>query len=196
MRSPCRRDKLRRVYDAVVLAGGTGRRLGGIDKPGLIVGATSLLDRVLSAVASASSVVVVGPARQVQREVVFTREEPVSGGPLAALAAGLRHVTADVVVLLAADLPFLDAATVDLLLAEPGTVLVDETGRDQLLCSSFPTAKLRSALLGVEVDGARLAPTLLPLVRRRVSAVAPADRPAPWQDIDTPEDLRRAREHA
>ncbi|MYQ48709.1 NTP transferase domain-containing protein, partial [Streptomyces sp. SID4985] len=34
-------------YDAVVLAGGAARRLGGADKPGVRVGGRPLLDRVL-----------------------------------------------------------------------------------------------------------------------------------------------------
>ncbi|MZF89845.1 NTP transferase domain-containing protein, partial [Streptomyces sp. SID5643] len=33
-------------YDAVVLAGGAARRLGGADKPGVRVGGRPLLDRV------------------------------------------------------------------------------------------------------------------------------------------------------
>lgn len=184
------------MYDAVVLAGGGGRRLGGADKPGLVVGGTTLLDRVLTAVTAASGVVVVGPERPVVRPVRWSREQPVGGGPLAALAAGLALVEADVIVLLAADLPFLDAATVELLVEVPGTLLVDETGRDQLLCSSFRTADLRAALAGQAVVNARLAPLLLPLVTRRVAPPAPADRPAPWSDCDTEDDLRRAREHA
>ncbi|MEU7054400.1 NTP transferase domain-containing protein, partial [Streptomyces eurythermus] len=35
-------------YDAVVLAGGAARRLGGADKPGVRVGGRALLDRVLA----------------------------------------------------------------------------------------------------------------------------------------------------
>lgn len=184
------------AYDAVVLAGGGGRRLGGVDKPGLLVGGATLVDRVLAAVAGASAVVVVGPERPVARPVRWAREDPVGGGPLAALAAGLSHVKASVLVLLAADLPFLDPATVGLLLEVPGTMLVDETGRDQLLCASFGTADLRRALDGVRVANGWLAPVLLPLVRRRVAPPAPSGRPAPWSDCDTEDDLRRAREHA
>ncbi|MGW0901366.1 NTP transferase domain-containing protein, partial [Streptomyces goshikiensis] len=37
------------TYDAIVLAGGAARRLGGVDKPALPVGARTLLDRVLDA---------------------------------------------------------------------------------------------------------------------------------------------------
>ncbi|MCW2606336.1 MAG: molybdopterin-guanine dinucleotide biosynthesis protein, partial [Frankiales bacterium] len=68
------------AYDAVVLAGGSGRRLGGVDKPGLLVDGTSLLDRVLGAVARAGTVVVVGPERPAARPVVWAREDPPGGG--------------------------------------------------------------------------------------------------------------------
>ena len=54
-----------RAFDAVVLAGGRAARLGGADKPGLVVGQRTLLGSVVSAVteAGASRVVVVGPQR-------------------------------------------------------------------------------------------------------------------------------------
>ncbi|MGH3120123.1 MAG: NTP transferase domain-containing protein, partial [Streptosporangiaceae bacterium] len=53
------------AYDAVVLAGGRSIRLGGTDKPGLIVGEQTLLGSVVSAVTSAGAdrIVVVGPER-------------------------------------------------------------------------------------------------------------------------------------
>jgi molybdopterin-guanine dinucleotide biosynthesis protein A len=54
-----------RAFDAVVLAGGRSTRLGGTDKPGLVVGRRTLLGSVVWAVteAGASRVVVVGPQR-------------------------------------------------------------------------------------------------------------------------------------
>ena len=54
-----------RAFDAVVLAGGRSTRLGGADKPGLVVGRRTLLGAVVWAVteAGASRVVVVGPQR-------------------------------------------------------------------------------------------------------------------------------------
>lgn len=48
------------LYDAVVLAGGAAKRLGGADKPGLTVGGLALLDRVLVACRGARTTVVVG----------------------------------------------------------------------------------------------------------------------------------------
>ncbi|WP_433857230.1 DUF6457 domain-containing protein [Streptomyces kronopolitis] len=105
------------VYDALVLAGGAARRLGGADKPALSVGGRPLLDRVLAACPDAARTVVVGPGRPTVRPVVRALEDPPGGGPLAALEAGLRHTTAPVVLVLSADLPFLTAETVHRLLA-------------------------------------------------------------------------------
>ena len=108
------------AFDAVVLAGGRGTRLGGTDKPGLIVGGQTLLGAVVSAVTSAGAdrIVVVGPERPGRRagRVRYAREDPPGRGPVAALACGLEQVSAPVVVLLAADLPFLRPAHVTRLL--------------------------------------------------------------------------------
>lgn len=194
-------------YDAVVLAGGGARRLGGLDKPAQEVGGASLLDRVLAATADAQRTVVVGPERVTARQVLWTAEEPAGGGPVAALAAGLALVTAAWVVLLAADLPFVVAGTVYALLdalvssdgagpaGSDGALLVDDSGRDQLLVGVWRTAALRAALPDV-VNGARLGLVLGGLDAVRVSVPTVAGKPAPWTDCDTDEDLRRAREIA
>ncbi len=77
------------VFDAVVLAGGRAERLGGADKAGLEVDGVPLLERALAAVTDARRVVVVGDERPAPREVVWVREEPRYGGPVAATYAGL-----------------------------------------------------------------------------------------------------------
>ncbi|PIM70635.1 molybdenum cofactor guanylyltransferase [Streptomyces sp. JV178] len=104
------------AYDAVVLAGGAARRLGGADKPGVRVGGRALLDRVLAACAGARTTVVVADPRPTARPVLWAREDPPGGGPVAALDAGLRRTTAPYVVVLSADLPFLAEETVRRLL--------------------------------------------------------------------------------
>ncbi len=179
-------------YDAVVLAGGGGRRMGGVDKPGLEVDGRTLLDRVLSAVGGAERVVVVGPSRPTVREVVWTREDPPGGGPAAALAAGLALVLSPTVVVLAADLPFLDTATVDQLrrAAEgaDGAVLLDDEGRDQVLTSAWTTERLRERAVG-DLAGRPLRALLRGLEPVRL----PAPDPRAVQDCDTPDDLARAR---
>lgn len=178
-------------YDAVVLAGGAGRRLGGVDKAALEVGGRTLLDRVLGAVDDAAVTVVVGPRRPVVRPVHWAGEDPPGGGPVAALAAGLPRVEADWVAVLAADLPFLDQGCVRALrraaATADGALLVDDVGRDQLLVGVWRTSALRDAL---PPD-----PAGRPL-RSLLGRLAPVRLRLPgrcWFDCDTQDDLLFAR---
>ena len=129
-------------FGGVVLSGGTGVRLGGADKASLELDGTTLLDRALRAVAAADEVVVVGPPRPTRagtsRAVSFVVEDPPAGGPAAGLLAGLEALTLEhgEVVVLAVDMPYVDAATIRRLRAALGqhdaAFLVDATGRRQL----------------------------------------------------------------
>ena len=114
--------------------------MSGQAKPQLTVGEATLLDRVLSAVRGAVKRIVVGPPQSVPDGVVLVQEQPAGGGPVAGVAAGLDRVEAQVVVVLAADLPFLTAEVIAVLLStldgDPtagAALLVDELGRDQYL---------------------------------------------------------------
>ncbi|MFI2411603.1 NTP transferase domain-containing protein [Streptomyces sp. NPDC018947] len=192
------------AYDAVVLAGGAARRLGGADKPGLRVGGRALLDRVLAACAGARTTVVVADPRPTVRPVIWAREEPPGGGPLAALAAGLDRTTAEHVVVVSADLPFLTAATLgrlpELLAASDadGVLLTDADGRDQPLVAAYRASALRRELAALTGGGPDLAG--LPLRRltaglrltRVPDAVASFDCDT-WDDIATAR--TRIREH-
>lgn len=192
------------AYDAVVLAGGAARRLGGADKPGVRVGGRALLDRVLAACAGARTTVVVAAPRPTARPVIWAREEPPGGGPLAALAAGLRHTTADRVVLLSADLPFLDRRTVRELLAPlrhgtaDGVLLTDSDGRDQPLVAAYRTGALRrelAALTGLhgELTGLPLRRLTGSLDLTRISDPVASFDCDTWDDIATAR--ARIREH-
>ncbi|MFG3099813.1 NTP transferase domain-containing protein [Streptomyces sp. NPDC048182] len=189
------------AYDAVVLAGGAARRLGGVDKPGLRVGGRALLDRVLAACAGAGSTVVVADPRPTARPVTWAREEPPGGGPLPALAAGLRHVTAEHAVVLSADLPFLGAPTVGRLLSAlaagdaDGVLLSDADGRDQPLVAAYRTAALRRALAAL-APGRAEPPELSGLPLRRLTGALRLDRVPDALasfDCDTWEDIATAR---
>jgi molybdopterin-guanine dinucleotide biosynthesis protein A len=182
-------------YAAVVLAGGRGARLGGRAKPQLVVGGRTILDAVLAAVADAGQRVVVGPPQPVPDGVLVVREHPPGGGPVAALRAGLESVTADVVAVLAGDLPFLTPGLVADLrsrLTGDGVLVVDDTGRDQLLLGVWRTARLRAALPEAAAH-VPLRRVLAPLAVRRLRPVVPQGTPPPWTDCDTPADLERAR---
>ena len=182
-------------FAAVVLAGGRAARMGGQAKPQLDVGGRSILDAVLAAVPDAAPRIVVGPPQPVPADVVIVREDPPRGGPVAAMRAGLAHVPTEVVALLAGDLPFLTAGLVRALrerLTGDGVLVVDDTGRDQLLLGVWRTAVLRAATAGARPH-APLRGVLAPLAVRRYRPVVPAGHPAPWTDCDTPAELARAR---
>ena len=74
-------------FDAVVVAGGQGSRMGYVSKADLDVSGERLLDIVLRATAGAATTVVVGDVA-VPLGVVVTREDPPGTGPLAGLGAG------------------------------------------------------------------------------------------------------------
>ena len=184
-------------FAAVVLAGGRSARLGGQPKPQLAVGGRTMLAAVLAAVEGAGQRIVVGPPQPVPAGVVLVREAPPGGGPVPALAAGLAAVdpATDVVAVLAADLPFVTGALIDELrtrLTGDGVLVVDETGRDQLLLGVWRTAALRAAVAGARPHSP-LRGVLAPLAVRRFRPLVPAGEPAPWTDCDTPAELARAR---
>jgi len=192
------------TYDAVVLAGGGARRLGGADKPALTVGARTLLDRVLSACAGARTTVVVGPRRPVHRPVLWAREQPPGSGPLAALDAGLRRTTSDTVLVVSADLPFLRPSTVRALVTaarEPaggegeldGALLHDV--RDQPLIAAYRAEPLRRELALLHTEYGRLAglPLRLLLPELRLRRITDPDRITAALDCDTWNDVAAAR---
>jgi molybdopterin-guanine dinucleotide biosynthesis protein A len=175
----------------VVLAGGGARRLGGRDKPGLLIGGRPIIESVIAAAAGAARVIVAGPRRDGLGGVVFVSEEPPGAGPVPALRRGLAEVTAPRVAVLAADLPFLRAAHVRALLGAGGNgaVLVDDGGREQWLAGCWRTSALRTALDAYQ--GASLGGLFRPLEPVLLELAATGE-PPPWLDCDTPGDVERA----
>ncbi|MEV0090336.1 NTP transferase domain-containing protein [Streptomyces sp. NPDC050738] len=190
------------TYDAVVLAGGAARRLGGADKPGLTVGGRALLDRVLAACSGARSTVVVGDRRTTARAVLWVREDPPGGGPLAALDAGVRATRADLLLVLSADLPFLDEQTVTTLLAaldggrQEAALLTDPGGRDQPLVAAYRAEPLRRELALLAAEHGALSGLPLRLLTAELDLARVAADPATSLasfDCDTWEDIATAR---
>ena len=175
-------------YDAIVVAGGHSSRLG-TDKTRLAIEGIPLLDRVLTAVADAGQLVVVGEPRPVALPVAWAREDPAGGGPAAGVVAGLEFVTAPVVMLLAGDLPRLDAPTVQRLLdattESDGAILVDRDGRRQHLTCAVVTSALRRAAAARSTWHDAAMHELLADLRLRPVPV----RGREAEDIDTPADL-------
>jgi molybdopterin-guanine dinucleotide biosynthesis protein A len=183
------------MYDAIVLAGGSARRLQGADKPQLDVGGVRLLDHVLAAVADARRKIVVGPRRAVPVPVLWRREDPPGGGPVAAIAAALDAVRADLVAVLAADLPEIAPAVPVLLRGlrdrtdADVACLSDSHGRRNYLAAVWRAANLRSRI-------GELTATHGASVRALFDDAAVLDVPdaAGWgRDCDTWEELADAR---
>ncbi|WP_435199347.1 molybdenum cofactor guanylyltransferase [Janibacter sp. GS2] len=152
------------TFDAIVLAGGTGQRLGGVSKADVELDGRRLIDGVLVAVADAREIAVVGDV-EVPEGVHRTLEDPPLGGPVAGVEAGLDALTAlppvaPWTVLLACDLADPLPALGRLIAAwsfaqrsaevatdeHDGWCLADSTGHPQWLFGIHRTDALRRAL--------------------------------------------------
>jgi molybdopterin-guanine dinucleotide biosynthesis protein A len=181
---------------AIVLTGGTGSRLGGVDKGSLEVAGVTLLERALAATMAARPVVVVGVEVPTSRPVTWTREDPPGGGPAAGILAGLDRLGTgpELVVVLAVDMPRVEPGTVARLTwaaeADPdldGAVLVDRDGRRQPLAAVYRRGALRAARPADPAREHGLA------VRELVGGLRLAEVPVVGEearDVDTWDDLR------
>ena len=188
---------------AIVLAGGRSSRLGGARKVTLDVGGSGSLERVVRACSGwcpAPSTLVVGPADlPVPDGVVLVTDDPPFGGPVSGLRAGLAQLSvgADPVAVLAGDQPFVTAVTLERLVAALGSAEVAALGDAGQVGEAGQVSYLTAVWRG-------------PALRRRVAAAGASMRSVfagaevvlvpdteGWAaDIDTPDDLRRARRRA
>jgi molybdopterin-guanine dinucleotide biosynthesis protein A len=187
-------------YAAIVLAGGSGSRLGGADKASIEIGGSTLLAHAVAATTAATATVVVGPVRDVPAGVLTTQEMPPGGGPVAAVAAGVGALPADgpeIVVLLACDMPLVDGVAVEALVralterADVDAVLyTDGGGRRQYLAAAYRRAPLAAAI------AAAGDPAGMPMhaVVTRLTAAEIAAHPDLTLDCDTWPDVERSRQ--
>lgn len=182
-------------FAAVVLTGGTGERMGGVDKAAVRVRGRTLLDHALAATHGAAQVVVAGHEVAVPEGVRVVREEPPGGGPAAGLLAArdaLRGADdggaeADWLVVWAVDMPRVTSGTVRRLLAaavgRDGAVLLDADGRRQL-CLAVSTARIDAVRPPAGAHGQGLFRLLAGLDLAAVAAVG-----TEAVDVDTWADL-------
>jgi len=177
-------------WDAIVLAGGRAERLGGTAKPGVMIGSRSLLDRTIAAVGRAGHVIIAGDA-VVDGCVTAAEPEPF-GGPVSGIAAALAHATAERVLIVACDHPFVDSAVSLLTAARPGrdgVIAVDSTGRRQNLLACLDRQSLTAALDVFDTPfGVSMHQLLAALDLREIVV---DDRAA--FDVDTWDDVARGR---
>ena len=191
-REPARR------WGAVVLSGGTGMRMGGVDKASVRVDGVRLLEHALAAVADADEVVVVGDPVDTSRPVLWTVEDPPRGGPAAGLLAGVDRFTRApaFVAALAVDMPRVGPATFERLLTAvqsadetggvDGAVLIDASGHRQTLAAVYRLGALSSARPAAADDVPGLS------MRRLVEGLRLLEVPGvgdETRDVDTWQDL-------
>ncbi|AWB95774.1 molybdopterin-guanine dinucleotide biosynthesis protein [Agromyces badenianii] len=149
------------AHDAIVLAGGRGSRLGGIDKTALTIDGVSLAALAIRAVSNARAVAYVSHAPvprwvAADRRIRVAGEEPPWGGPVPAIAAGLAGLDDDAqqfTVVLAGDLVGAAPAVAELLARVPytvdGVIGVDPDGHRQPLLAVYRTPALAAAVADV-----------------------------------------------
>lgn len=194
------------AWDAVVIAGGAGSRLGGASKPELVVGGVALVDRTLAAVSGARAVMLVGGPRR--EGVGWTVEDPPRSGPAAAVAAGVAALAAAArgggvspapwTVVLGVDTPRAEQAVQALLAAREGdggalvdgatsfdgAWLVDGEGREQPLVAIY-----RTSALAAHAEGDLIGASLRRLVGG-LAMIAVPDTAGLSRDLDTWDDAR------
>ncbi|MCX6452157.1 MAG: NTP transferase domain-containing protein [Actinobacteria bacterium] len=182
-------------FAAILLTGGSGRRLGGISKAHLEVAGRSCFTHVLEALHSAQSVVVVGETIPHQDpRLIFIQEEPIGSGPVAAISAALPLVITKYVAIVSVDVPLVMGAFEELLSAWSSTdiALVASDGtHESYLVSLFDTDALRGAIAKLStISNASVKSVLAHLSYRPVKV----SNPDMLIDVDTREDLSRVEE--
>ena len=185
-------------FDAIILAGGRGSRLGGVDKASIELRGARLVDRTVSAAlaAGATRTIVVGPAHTATRASHVVREDPPFTGPLPAIIAGLTHAVSARVMLLACDLVNPEPVCALLAQQDPfasdvtGVILRDDAGHPQWLASIHRNASLQETAREIG-QSAVDQPLRRLFAGSSVQFVAANGHLS--RDIDTPEDLAWAR---
>jgi molybdopterin-guanine dinucleotide biosynthesis protein A len=182
-----------------------------VPKSGLVYANQTLLQRSLRAVGHLRRTVVVGgvSVQELPAGVLLTREDPPFGGPAAGIAAGVATLAdadsarSDFLLVLACDMPQIEAATTTLLgrLADisgtaggdavaDGLVSLDEHERLQPLAAVYKTETLTRVLAEQERRGALTGLSVFQLIRGMDLAPVPVP-PGSTDDVDTWEDAAR-----
>jgi molybdopterin-guanine dinucleotide biosynthesis protein A len=145
---------------AAILAGGQASRMGGRAKSFLVVDGARVIDRqlaVLRTIASELILVANDPAPYAEFGLPIVADEQAGQGPLAGILAALEAARAPRVLVVACDMPYLDAASLARLVPAPGSA--DEDADVTVACGER-----------LEPLCACYARTCVPVLRRRLAA--------------------------
>jgi len=191
---------------AIVLAGGKGSRLGGVDKARLEIGGRRTIDRVLHALGGIADevVAVVNEDRLAGVEGIRRIEDPEPhAGVLPALHAALGKARNELCLMVACDMPFLRPVLLAWLVEQTDAhdVVIPRVG-DQLqpMHAVYRREPCREAIAASIARGQRRMIAFLDNVRVREVEEAEVRGFDPellsFFNVNTPDDLERAREIA
>lgn len=179
----------------MILTGGTSSRFGS-DKSQAKLGAHSLIENLLITLPPEIDIVIVGPQLENNsRQVRYTQEHPLGGGPVAAIEAGLNLINSEFVVIIATDMPFasqiLTVLTENFPDTEDATIPLDSAGIRQPLCALYRSDALVRALKKLGSTHGQSVRNLVQILTTKELQLEPALRRI-LLDVDTPSDLERA----
>ncbi len=178
----------------IVLSGGTSKRFG-TDKSQALLAGVTLLNHVLAGLPETAKIFLVGPTPlNPLRSITSLREEPPFSGPVSAIATALKHISTDLVGVIATDMPLAPPILLSLVgqLKKniDAVIPVDENERIQPLCAMYRTAALRNAIAALGSPANRSMIELLKTLS--VKTVRPQEISSHLlQDVDTQEDMKR-----
>lgn len=191
-------------FSAVVLAGGKSSRMGQ-PKCALPFGGVTILERVVEQLKRefADVVIVAAPRDSEPHQiaipgVTLLHDETPFGGPVDAVARGLRAVRRQIAFACSCDLPMLDSAVARKLcemLSDEDALIPQVGGRYQPLHAAY-RARCAQALSRMSASGERRLAAIMGLVNVRVLAEAAVRKLDPglgsFLNVNTPEDYQRA----
>ncbi|MGH9257734.1 MAG: molybdenum cofactor guanylyltransferase [Vicinamibacterales bacterium] len=189
-------------WTAAILAGGQARRLGGIDKSALVVGARSILDRQLSLLRGLTPhllIVTSDRSRMRAVDVPVVVDRIGGAGALGGLYTALIEAPTEQVLVIGCDMPFLTAPFL-LYLAERGRDIEAAVPRDahgrHPLCASYarrtaPHFQARIQAGDLRVGDALTDLPVLDIGPDELSRFNPDGRLL--LNVNTPDDYARAR---
>jgi molybdopterin-guanine dinucleotide biosynthesis protein A len=187
----------------IMLAGGRATRLGGVDKAALDIGGRTVLDRVLGALSA-----VAGPVLAITNDgrldadprLTTIRDPQPHAGVLPALLSALEATQTPLAVLVACDMPFLDARLLGHLVersAEYDAVIPIVDRRPEPMHAVYRVATCREAIRAALARDERRMISFLDDVRTCRVEESELRRLDPdlWSffNINTPDDLEAAR---
>ena len=187
----------------IVLAGGRGSRLGGVDKARLDIGSLTTLERVraaLDGLASETILVVNDEGLVGTPGLRLVRDPEPHAGVMPALLAALEVAVRPLCVLVACDMPFLNPALLRWLVAaaaDQDVVIPEVGGQLQPMHAVYRRQPCRDAIAAALARGDRRMISFLDGLRVRRVAEAEARLLDPelrsFFNINTAEDLAEAR---